>query len=328
MNYMNVSLKWEEVFFQEALILEEKMASLDLDDLNKSRLRIAFEENILNWQKYSEWLFAKGSIKSLQSNITTNFVEKLKSNARETYKRYSHHAFWNEDLIPVAIWDNQIIVLGLSYNENLAELSNCIFLLAAPSLLSQISSEIFSRSATASHTAKDYVSESTSSNIDADLLQGIDLNARAPLLDFKSKPITAALTQNEDEGIWEYLSERHDEYCFEAKKHFSAYAVLRIKNDKTFLYKMDSELQQQLPNTDLFHFNLSDKNIFTKVYQSGVSESFNLSQLNITVANYKYLCVTALKRGPKTIGFLLGFKSNQLAEKDQLLLEELAKESA
>ena len=48
MNYLNTSVNWEEFFIQEALELEEKMKHFDHQSLNKSKLLIAFENQILN----------------------------------------------------------------------------------------------------------------------------------------------------------------------------------------------------------------------------------------------------------------------------------------
>ena len=48
MNYQTANSNWEEFFIQEALDLEEKMQSLQFEDLQRSRLRLSLENKILN----------------------------------------------------------------------------------------------------------------------------------------------------------------------------------------------------------------------------------------------------------------------------------------
>ncbi len=299
---MNASLNWEEFFIQEALELEEKMTSLDLDSLNRSRLRISLEKNILDWNKYQAWIFSVSGIKCFNFCDDLEKITSLIPEAQTTFQSYSKHNFWNEDLIPVAVWDQHLIVFGLSYNSNLASIENCIFILATPSALSLLAQNLFG--------------ENTS----------ITTNAVSEL-DFSS--LKAGNTKiSEDEKIWDYLHERHEEYSFEVKKIFNAYAVLKIKDNKTALYKMDFELENSWTEKDKLQFDLSQTNPFSAVFKSGSSESFNINQLGFSIMHFKYVCITALKRGSETVGFLVGFKSSPLAETDQHLLEDLAKESA
>ncbi|MBC7465377.1 MAG: hypothetical protein H7256_05240 [Bdellovibrio sp.] len=363
MNYVKAKLNWEEVFIQEAIDLEEKMSTLDLSALNKSRLRLSLEKDILSWKKYRLWITEEINCASLQDKIETVDLNKLLQKAQSTYANFASYNFWNEDLIPIDVWEDNLIVIGLEKNEKLIQIPKAIFILASPQILSSFAAKVFSHDASEDLLAEGTQSGAEESSTDAmALLDGIDINMAAPILQFNSasllSPVSAtpetkpnptdAKQHNEvseynsensmmaevspaataSMSMWDYLSERHEEYCFEARKQFDAYMVLKIVSGRTQVFKMDADLQNQNLNTQLFAYGLTDENPFKKVLDSGSSESFNINQLGFTIRDFKYACITPLKRGHDTVGFLVGLKTKNLAETDQTLLEDLAKESA
>lgn len=319
MDYIKSSLNWEEFFISEALELEEKMNSFNHRSLGHSRLRIAVDSGILDWKKYQNWFFNHTGVKSISPNIDEDQLNRVREEAESNFSTYSHYPFWNQDLFPIATWDDCLIVFGLAYDPQLTEIPNVIFILAHPDVLSYVGKTFFPHAETAHPSAANGTLFQNNEPLPG-LLFGIAQSVT-------SAPASVESFKNLD-PVWEYISERHEEYCFEVKKQFNAYAVLRIANDTTQLYKMDSELEHKIKDKTLFNFQLKKENPFSKVYKSGISESFNVNQLGITILDYKYICITALKRGPKVVGFLLGLKETQLAEVDQVLLEELAQESA
>lgn len=320
MNYQNMNSKWEEFFLQEAITLEEKMNLLSAEALNQSRIRISLENNILAWEKYQNWFLQQYGCTSLKSDLTQDQLLLLRSDAAKTLAAYSHFEFWNEDLVPVGIWDGHLIVAGLEFNENLVQIPNIIFVLTEPFILSFISDRLSGTE----DSEKFMVEDSSDTQIG-----GIDLNISSSTLSFDSVSLLSASKPAKSEtAIWDYLTERHDEYSFEAKKLFSAYVVLKIVEGKTQVFKMDSELEKYLKQKDVFVYDVKEENPFGRIFNSGISESFNISQLSHPVMDFKYICITALKRGNDTVGFLLGLQTKKLAETDQLLLEDLAKESA
>ncbi|OFZ29634.1 MAG: hypothetical protein A2622_10435 [Bdellovibrionales bacterium RIFCSPHIGHO2_01_FULL_40_29] len=326
MNYENINLNWEEVFLQESIDLEEKMISLHLEDYKKSRLRISLENNILNWSKYQSWVSTQMGCPSINPKITSSQLSQLREQAQNTFETYKNHDFWNEDLIPLQVWDDHLIVVGLAYNEKLAKIPGCIFILAEPFILTFIGEQIFSDTES-SQIDQDHLS-SPGLKEEPSMLDGIDFDISAPDFDFSNTTLVKLTPESNSNGIWDYLTERHDEYTFEAKKQFSAFVVLKIINHKTTVFKMDSDLEKKLKNPSLFEYDLNDESPFKRIFETGASESFNISQMHTEILDYKYICITALKRGSITVGFLVGLKSNQLAENDQTLLEDLAKESA
>jgi hypothetical protein len=345
MNYVKASQNWEEVFIQEAIDLEEKMTTLDAADLNKPRLRLALENEILSWKKYQLWISSELACASLKDDIDPAQLADMATKARETLATVSHHEFWNENLMPIDTWDGNLLVIGLEKSEQLIEVPNCIFLLAPLSVLSVFASKLFSEEGVG-ETSLVSTSLDESDSVSS-LPDGIDINAAAPKLSFDTTALRKGFQKTTDEkpkeitassatppapvvetNLWDYISERHDEYSFEARKQFDAYMVLKIENKHTHVFKMDPDFQKREANLRLFDYDLETDNPFKKVLESGNSESFNINQLGFELFDFKYACITPLKRGPNTIGFLLGLKTGRLAENDQILLEDLAKESA
>lgn len=414
MDYLKTNLKWEDFFTRESAELDEKMESLDMDSLSKSKLRLSLENNILDWKKYESWVLENLGCASLKTDIGETEIESFSENLQDTLDAYSSHDCWSEDLIPILTWDDQVIVLGLQYNENLITVPNHVFILAPPQILSAINRKI------SKPVESSEADEKTSKGKKDDAepsggIEGLSMTVAPLTFDFKDlprkrdpsentnvKPIAAEQTNTKpiiemtntkpiieqtgtksayeltntksmtteqtvskvvestntssipgehtsifsvnkhltsaiaadgtktktEKEIWEFVNERHSEYVFEVKKQFTAYLVLKVDYDKTRVYKMDPDLAADNVNEQLFNYSLREDNPFKRVYESGQYESFSVSQLGLNLKNFKYACITALKSGKKVVGFLVGFKDKNLSEIDQLLLEELAKETA
>ena len=239
MNYENMNSKWEEIFFQEALELEEKMNLLTADELNKSRIRLLLENNILTWQKYQVWFTEQLQCTSLSSNLTQAQLLNLRKQSAQTLEAYQQYDFWSEDLVPLQTWDGHLIVAGLEFNENLLLIPNLIFVLAEPFVLS-------------------FISDNLEENDNAHDFLNLEVASEKP-----SGPVPSP--EPSSDAVWDYLTERHEEYSFEAKKLFSGYVVLKIVDFKTQVFKMDSDLGHYLKQTDVFTYDLSLDNAFRRV---------------------------------------------------------------
>jgi hypothetical protein len=340
MDYLRTNLKWEDFFIQESVDLAEKMPTFDMDALSKSKLRLSLENNILDWKKYEGWVLENLGCSSLKTGVNESILKNFSINSKQAYDVYSNHKIWNEDLLPIFIWENQLVVFGLQYNENLIAIENHIFILAPPEVLTYFSKVIFDEDGSQELEKMENSHSKTASRI-----EGIEsFEIKAPKIDFKNLSMDTVVPANkknpdtnsnqtpqepkDEVTIWDFITERHEEYSFEAKKHFSAYVVLKVDYDKTKVFKMDSDLEKNQINEKIFEYSLNEANPFRSVYQSGISESFSMSQLGIELLSFKYACITAIKRGDKVVGFLIGFKDNHLTENDQVLLEDLARESA
>ncbi len=397
MNYLNNSSQWEEFFIQEALELEEKMKTLSGQALNKSKIRLGLENQILDWAKYESWYMSILGCCSLKSSLSNQEIEKFIEPARLAKEAYSFYEFWSEDLIPFLTWDNQLIVIGIQYNEKLVSLGHHTFILAPPRLLAHIiqclsqgekstAVEEFVLSGDAD-SGNEKSNNELDENSDASL-EGINLNVEAPKFSFNliqplnspgkaPPPIDAKAAVNEvlkkepiqnakkatppvsstplpplvavatppsvaentgnsmfnspgdaTEGLWEFISERHQEYSFEIKKQFDAFVVLKVNSKKTQVFKMDADLTRQGVNHMIFEYNLEADGPFKIIFDSGKSDTFSMKQLEMYLSDFQQACITPLKRGQKTVGFFVGFKKGALSQKDKVLLEELAEESA
>ena len=143
MNYLNASVNWEEFFIQEALELEEKMKHFDHESLNKSKLLIALENNILEWSKYETWFCSQTGCSSFKVGTATDQLNNFVAASKQTYDTYSNHDFWNTNLIPLMIWDNQVFVLGINFPDQLMKIENHVFILTPPHILSFFADKIF-----------------------------------------------------------------------------------------------------------------------------------------------------------------------------------------
>jgi hypothetical protein len=330
MDDLNNSVNWEEFFIQEAVELEEKMKSLDVDSLNKSKLRLCLENNILEWPVYERWCMSRLGCSSLKMSVTDEDLEKFIDSAKMSQETYSNYDFWSEDLIPLMTWDNQIIILGIQYNEKLVAIENHIFILAPPHLLSSISLKLFDSNMIKNENS-DEISEDSKSLTESNL-DGINFDISAPQFKFDPNEMVSVISPSqavEKKGaIWELISERHHEYNFEAKKQFDAFIILKIVQNKINVFKMDQELSKKGVSNMIFECNLDSSKPFKKVFDTGRTELFLLEELNMKLAPFKHLCITPLKIGKSTVGFFIGFKTENPSAQDKLLLEELANELA
>jgi len=326
MHYLKTNLNWEDFFLQESLELEEKLPNFDLESMRKSKIRLLLENKILNWAKYESWVLKNLGCASLKNGVKDDILKNFITNSQQAFEIYSNYDFWSEDLLPIFIWQNQLIVFGLHYDANLIKIKEHIFILAPPEVLTYFAKIIINKTDSETDELDELEQSFSKTN---SKIEGLDLEIKAPILNFKTfNNKTPQIAQVERNSIWEFMQERHEEYSFEAKKQFSAYVVLKIENNTTYIFKMDNDLAKMALNKNSFNYNLHEDNPFARVFRTGISESFGITQLNLNIENFKYVCVTALKRSFQVVGFLVGFKESQLSENDQNLLEELAKESA
>lgn len=389
MSDTNKSTHWEEVFIQEALELEEKMKTEDVGGLNKSKLRICLEQKILDWPQYEKWYMSQRQCSSLKASIDQTQLQLLLNSAKEVHSKYKQYDFWGPELIPLVIWDKQLIVMGLQYNEKLLVLGEHIFILAPPDILhsffeqSQIENNqdektVVLQTVVVNAAPIELVEEQSKVGLElkeisedsaiSEALEGINLNQAAPKITFTltqshSAPVSAApiaattqaappptapqeaaiaapsvrgspsvfatsAAQDATDQVWDFISERHQEYSFEVKKQFDAFVILKISNKKTQVFKLDADLTRQGVNPMIFEYNLENEGPFKKIYEGKRSDAFSMKQLEMYLADYQHACITPLVRGEKVLGFFVGFKKNSLSQQDKKLLEELADETA
>lgn len=337
MEYLETHISWESNFTAELEALNQKMPSFDIESLSKSKLRLSLESKILDWKKYESWATEMYGCSSIKENTPEMTLNSYSISAQQAYALYASQGFWSQDLLPMFIWENQLIVFGLQYNPNLQKIPNHIFVLAPPRILSYFANILLAN--------KPYITEFNELNEmfgeKSQVIDGLSLvdDSQPISIDFKNLSSETAITaktpsqrksykskQTENE-VWDLVNERYEEYCFESKKQYDAFLILRINYDTTKIFKMDPDLEQLNINDKLFEYNIKQQNAFKQIIESETSLTTSASQLGLDLLNYDFVCITPVKRSQTVVGFFMGFKNIKPTEDDIKLLEDLSKES-
>lgn len=285
---MGPNKNWELQFPEAILAVEELLSSENSDISDVSKLKIALENSFLTWSDYQKWATDFYGRPSLE-NLTQLQISDLKK-YQQKIEDYNSYSLWNKELVPLCTWDGNLIVLGLEYDEEiLSKIPQAIFIFCRPEILADLS-----KTATPPPTV-DLLSIKNSAN---------------------------------ESQIWQNINSQHEDFSVIARKHFDAYLVLRVTPDqKTELYKMDEDLERENLDKTVFAYDLKDENPFANVYQNHFTETFNINQLNLKLLDFKYTCISAIKLGPKVVGFLVGFKTTHLSQDDITTLESISEKA-
>lgn len=128
--------------------------------------------------------------------------------------------------------------------------------------------------------------------------------------------------------VWTSIDQKHLSFSEEARKKFDAFVVLKITADlKTVVYKMDADLEKEDINPSLFVYDLKQESPFKNVYENHYTENFNINRLQLSILDFKYACISAIKLGSKVVGFMVGFKASHLSQDDITTLENLSEKA-
>ncbi len=338
LNENSSPLHWENIFTEEALLVEELVASGDFAFLNQSKIRIALENKILSWEKYTAWIQNTNEYLSLGSDLNELQIKKLQQKYEENKKTFSHYGIWSNDLIAVEMWDEQLIILGLMPTEKLLSIANAIFVLCPFEILNQII-----KTGQTDEMAIDSETNSEKSSITktTNLLEFDPFITKPTELNFSS--ITADLQKTDPKfestaphpettqtafSIWNLVDKNHLENTDSARKNFDAFVILKIIDDQTRVYKMDDDLAKEEINQGLFIYNLKTDNPFSKVFKSQTTQSVNLSELGLVILDFKYASITPMKLGNEILGFYVGFKISETSADDENTLEDISFKNA
>lgn len=341
MHFKNSS-EWDQKFSEESLMVEELLSSSDIQMPSQSKIRIALENNVMSWDKYTTWLQEGSDYPVIKNSINKNEQKRIIELVQENYKTFAHYELWGEDLLPYAIWDNHLIILGLFPHEKLISVPNVLFVLCPPEILKQAYATLVENKQSSSENL-DAENSHSKSETASNLLSGLhelDSNFRLSISDLQaadtdltnpSIQLDAEIGSGESsqsEVVWNKIDQNHNQSSEIARKTFDAYVVLKIKDQKTMLYKMDEDLLKERLAPDHFEFDLTQSNPLSEVLKNGITSSISLSQLNISILDFKYACITPLKIGLKNVGFLVGFKASHLSEEDEKALEAVSRLNA
>jgi hypothetical protein len=299
---MEFEQNWEHFFPDAILSVEELLASGDPELLQKSKLKIALENNFLNWNDYKAWASNFYGVPVLEK-LNEQSILQLRKQHLELAEGYSQYPILNSELIPLQTWDGHLLVAGLEYSEQVATLPQAIFVLCSLENLAFISNTPVRK-----------------------ILQPLDATAPSE----SSAPKLHIVSESGVTGhhVWQNLEANHSNFSDIARKNFDAYVVLRVTpQQKTELYKMDEDLEKEELDRALFSYDLSAENPFTNVFKNHFTETFNINQLGLKILDFKYACISAIKLGPKVVGFIVGFKTTNLSQDDITTLESISEKA-
>lgn len=318
--------EWEHFFTEEALTVEELLSAGDFLAFDQSKLRIALDNKILNWDKFKAWVSEHTLCASIKSDISPLQIKTLRNKYKENKKTYAHYEIWGNDLVPLETWNDSLIVLGLIPPDQLVSIPNAIFVLCPPYILDEI---IGSK-----NQAEDNDTELSDSTNSDSLLQLEPSSSNLVNLDFSKlnmgsadKYINLDMT-DPSYSVWNSVNTNHTDNSTLARKHFDAYVVLKILNGKTQIFKMDDDLAKEDLDSKVFNHDLNGKNVFSRVFKNGKTETIEMSNLDLNILDFKYVCITPLKLGAQILGFLVGFKLQETTDQDLRALEMIALQNA
>ena len=302
---MSFDHSWEQFFPDAILSVEELLASGDPALLQKSKLKIALENNYLNWNDYKTWASAYYGVPVLEK-LDEKSITSLRKNHLECVEGYSQYSAFDSDLIPLQTWDGQLLVAGIELSEKVKSLPQAVFFLCSLENLAFISNNPIRK-----------VLEPLEPELVSTLLQPHEV-----------KPAAIAENGMSNNHVWQNLDVHHGDFSEIARKKFDAYVVLRVTpKNTTELYKMDEDLEKEELDNAIFSYDLTAENPFTNVFKNHFTETFNINQLGLKILDFKYACISAIKLGPKVVGFLVGFKTTHLSQDDITTLESISEKA-
>ena len=302
---MSFDQSWEQFFPDAILSVEELLASGDPALLKKSKLKIALENNYLNWNDYKTWASAFYGVPVLEK-LNEKSITSLRKNHLECVEGYSQYSAFDSDLIPLQTWDGQLLVAGIELSEKVKSLPQAVFFLCSLENLAFISNNPIRK-----------VLEPLEPELVSTLLQPHEV-----------KPAAIAENGMSNNHVWQNLDVHHGDFSEIARKKFDAYVVLRVTpKNTTELYKMDEDLEKEELDNAIFSYDLTAENPFTNVFKNHFTETFNINQLGLKILDFKYACISAIKLGPKVVGFLVGFKTTHLSQDDITTLESISEKA-
>lgn len=308
---MSLEQKWEHFFPDAILSVEELLNSGDPTLLQKSKLKIALEHKFLDWNTYKIWATAFYGVPVLEK-LDENSINQLRKQHLDCVEGYSQYPALNAELIPLQTWDGHLLVAGLEPNDQIHSLPQAIFVLCSLENLSFIS-----------NTLERNKLEPLDSAVVSAILAPNSVQAE----DVKPAAVVAenGLSNNH---VWQNLETNHSDFSEIARKKFDAYVVLRVTGKNTTeLYKMDEDLEKEELSSAIFSYDLSAENPFANVFKNHFTETFNINQLGLKILDFKYACISAIKLGPKVVGFLVGFKTTHLSQDDITTLESISEKA-
>lgn len=134
------TLSWEYHFNEEAIAVEEYLSTADPSEFEKSRIRIALEQRILSWSKYTSWFKENFSCAVLDQMIGPADILKLSADHRKLVAT-TPNIHLGTDSLPLSEWESKFIYLGFNSDEASHLPSEMIFVLTPPWIIDQVADD-------------------------------------------------------------------------------------------------------------------------------------------------------------------------------------------
>jgi hypothetical protein len=133
---------WEIEFPEAALKAEEYIYNFPEEVKDQSALTIALINNYLSWDEYAIWFMTKYQCLQIRTNLTlTDLLQVnqiyLRNRSDEELKTSLNNSKY-KNMFKLCTWNEKNIIIGITYEFNLKQNSNDIFVLCKPHYLNFI----------------------------------------------------------------------------------------------------------------------------------------------------------------------------------------------
>ena len=133
--------QWEQHFIQESQLLEDKLARGELTPL-ASRLKIALENNILEWSNYSVWAQQNYLLPVLKRGLYKDQIIAMQKKINSIKAEYSAYELHQNQLVVFDKWEGKAIILGLEPHNLMNTFKfDYILVLAPPEIITALMNE-------------------------------------------------------------------------------------------------------------------------------------------------------------------------------------------
>ena len=141
---------WEQHFISESQLLEEMLTRGELR-AHGSRLQIAIENNILDWNRYSQWAQNHYELPLLKRGLYKDQIEEMKLKIAETKQilgeKIDENLLVQLKVVPYAFWDGVFFVLTAEPQPRMIELKfDFLPVLAPPEIITVLSENVIAES--------------------------------------------------------------------------------------------------------------------------------------------------------------------------------------
>lgn len=134
MSLLHHELNWEYTFTEEAIAIEEKLADGSLIINDYSRLYLALQSHILEWEKYKNWYADHFPCGVIDRHLGPSDIENLFKSLNKTQNPYPEFS----EVFYLGDWQNKKIICGVDFPKQLQNDPHILFYLCHPDVLEKL----------------------------------------------------------------------------------------------------------------------------------------------------------------------------------------------